>query len=183
MPDYLDSMYIPTSGPITPGGPGSAIGFGTPGFGQGGGLGINWGTSARPTDALGQTFSGPNLRDPLAPEPSSGGWFSNLFGGGSGNGNGGAGGDATGLGWNLGTARLVGGGLQTLGNLYSAWQANKLAKEQFALTKDIANTNLNSSLKAYNTQLSDRARARGVTEGQSPDQVASYIAENRLSRG
>ena len=183
MSGYLDSMFIPTSGPVTPGGAGSAIGFGIPGFGQGGGQAINWGTSARPTDALGQTFSGTNPTDSMGNPAGGGGWFSNLFGGGSSGGANGQGGDATGLGWNLGTARLVGGGLQTLGNLYSAWQANKLAKEQFALTKDIANTNLNSSLKAYNTQLSDRARARGVTEGQSPDQVASYIAENRLSRG
>lgn len=93
-----------------------------------------------------------------------------------------AGAAGSGFGWNLPTAQLGIGGLSALGNLWTAMNAQQMAKKQFALTSDIANTNLNSSLKSYNTQLADKARARGVAEGQSGDQVQAYIDANRLSR-
>lgn len=73
-------------------------------------------------------------------------------------------------------------GLQTLGNLWGAFQAQKLAKKQFKLTKDVTETNLANQIKSYNTALADRARSRGVMEGQSPDQVSQYISSNALSR-
>ena len=46
----------------------------------------------------------------------------------------------------------------------------------------MTNTNLNNSIQSYNTSLEDRARARGVMEGQSDEQVQSYIDKNKLSR-
>lgn len=73
-------------------------------------------------------------------------------------------------------------GLQTLGNLWGAFQAQKLAKKQFAFTKDFAEANLANQIKSYNTAIADRARSRGVMEGQSPDQVSNYISANSLYR-
>lgn len=68
-------------------------------------------------------------------------------------------------------------------NIYSGLQANKLAREQFRFTRDVTNTNLNNNIQSYNTQIEDRARARGAVEGQTADQVQGYIDRNRLSRG
>jgi hypothetical protein len=73
-------------------------------------------------------------------------------------------------------------GLQTLGGLWNAFQAMKLAKKQFKFTKDITETNLANQMKSYNTALADRARGRGVMEGQTSDQVAQYINANSLAR-
>lgn len=73
-------------------------------------------------------------------------------------------------------------GLGTLGNLWGAFQANKLARDQLDFTKNITNTNLNNSIQSYNTSLADRARARGIAENQDQSQIDEYIARNRLSR-
>jgi len=85
-----------------------------------------------------------------------------------------------GLGFNLDTAQLALGGLQTIGSLWQAWEANKLAKESFKFQKDFANTNLANSIQSYNTTLDDRIRSRGFTEGQSADQIQGYLDKNRL---
>lgn len=110
-----------------------------------------------------------------APQSGGGGLFSSLFSQGS---------DATngGFGWNIGTGRLAMSGLGALGNLWSSFQAQDLAKKQFGLTRDVMNTNLANQIKSYNTRLSDIARARGVTEGQSQAQVDDYVTRNQLSR-
>lgn len=73
-------------------------------------------------------------------------------------------------------------GANTLGNLWGAWQANKLAKQQLSFTKDIGNANLNNSIKSYNTTLADRAGSRAAMEGWSPERTQAYIAENKLTR-
>lgn len=86
----------------------------------------------------------------------------------------------SGLGFNVGTMQLALGGLQTLGSLWQAWEANKLAKEQFKFQKDFANTNLANSIKSYNTALEDRGRSRAFTEGQSETEAQAYIDGNRL---
>ncbi|MCF8861665.1 hypothetical protein KIP58_22025 [Xanthomonas campestris pv. campestris] len=88
----------------------------------------------------------------------------------------------SGLGFNMDTLQLGLSGLSTVGNLWNAFQAQKLAKQQFAFTKDITNANLANQIKSYNTTLSDRARSRGVVEGQSQDSVDQYIRDNSLSR-
>lgn len=73
-------------------------------------------------------------------------------------------------------------GLSTLGGLWNAWQANKLAKQSFNFTKEITNTNLNNQIKSYNTTLEDRTRARGAMEGQDQATMQSYLDKNLLTR-
>lgn len=102
---------------------------------------------------------------PSAPRTGSGGMFGN-----------------SGIGMNMDTLQLGLSGLSAVGNFWNAYQAQKLAKQQFQFTKDITNTNLANQIKSYNTTLSDRARSRGVVEGQSQAQVDQYIADNSLSR-
>lgn len=74
------------------------------------------------------------------------------------------------------------GVVNTIGNLWGAYQANKMAKKDFAFRKDITETNLANQIQSYNTALSDRARSRAFTEGQSDSQRDQYIAENSLKR-
>lgn len=91
-------------------------------------------------------------------------------------------GNGYGLGWNVPTAGLALGGLQAIGSLWNAWEANKLAKKQFNFTKDVTNTNLGNSIRAYNTTLEDRARSRAVVEGQTPAQAQAYVDKNKATR-
>lgn len=96
----------------------------------------------------------------------------------------GVGGAGTGFNFGLNAPTLQMGlsGLNTLGNLWGAWQANSLARDQLDFTKSVTNTNLNNSIRSYNTALEDRARSRGFTEGRSDSEVQDYISANRLSR-
>ena len=87
---------------------------------------------------------------------------------------------STPLGWNIGTGQLVLGGIGTIGNLWSAWQAQKLAKEQFNYQKGITDTNLANQIQSYNTALSDRMTARGFMQGDSQSTIDQYIAENSM---
>lgn len=89
----------------------------------------------------------------------------------------------TGFGWNMNTAQLGLGALQSLGGLFNAFQSNRLARDQFNFTKEFANTNLNNSIQSYNTSLSDRANARAKVQGDSDSERDAYIAANRLTRG
>lgn len=84
------------------------------------------------------------------------------------------------LGMNIPTFQLGLSGLSTVGNLYGAFQANKLANSQFDYTKKITDTNLANSIKSYNTTLSDRAAARGSVEGWSDAQTSDYVNKNKL---
>ena len=85
------------------------------------------------------------------------------------------------LGFNLDTLRLGLGGLQTIGNLWNSFQANKLASEQFDFTKGITKTNLANSIQSYNTSLADRINARSFTEGRPEGYAAGYIADNKMT--
>lgn len=72
------------------------------------------------------------------------------------------------------------GGLQTIGNLWGAFQQAKLAKKQYRLSRDTAQANLTNQIKSYNTALEDRARSRGMVEGQSAAQTQAYVDQNKL---
>ena len=97
---------------------------------------------------------------------------------------GGAAGGASsaGFGFNLPTAQLALGGIQTIGSLWNAFEANKLAKKQFAFQKDVTETNLRNQIQSYNTTLEDRSRSRAHTEGQSAETAQAYVDNNRLRR-
>lgn len=88
---------------------------------------------------------------------------------------------ATPFGFNLGTGQMLFSGLGSIGNLLNSFQANQMAGKQFNFTRDLANTNLTNQIKAYNTRLEDRARARAVTEGKDENYVSSYIDKNKLA--
>lgn len=89
-------------------------------------------------------------------------------------------GTGSGFGLNLGTLNVALQGLSTIGSLWQAWEANKLAKEQFKTSKAFANANLANQIQSYNTALEDRSRSRAFTEGQSAEEAQSYIDKNRL---
>ena len=91
----------------------------------------------------------------------------------------------SGLGFNLGTLNMGVNALAAVGGLYNAFQSNKLAKEQFAFTKEVTNTNLNNQIKTYNTTLEDRALARGRLNGEADPSAyaAAYTDKNKISRG
>lgn len=86
------------------------------------------------------------------------------------------------LGMNIPTLQLGLGALGSLADIYSGFQANKLAKDQLSFTKNITNTNLNNQIKSYNTALEDRARSRATAENRDQSTADEYIAANRLSR-
>lgn len=91
-------------------------------------------------------------------------------------------GSSSGLGMNLGT---LGAGMQGLTALSGFLQGNKalgLAKDQFKFQKGLANTNLNNSIKSYNTALEDKLTARGAAQGDDPITTQEKIDRNRLSR-
>lgn len=84
------------------------------------------------------------------------------------------------IGLNTNTANMALSGLQTIGNLFAAFQANKLAKQQFKYTKKVTDANLGNQIQSYNTALSDRINSRYVVEGKSPEQAQSYLDVNKL---
>ena len=84
------------------------------------------------------------------------------------------------IGGPMGIANAGLGLVQTIGSLWSAYNANKLAKEQFKFTKGITETNLANQIQSYNTALGDRARSRAGVEGQTDAQRDAYIRDNQL---
>lgn len=88
----------------------------------------------------------------------------------------------SGLGFNTGTMGLLLGGIQTIGNLWNAWEQNKLAREQFKFSKDITNQNLANQMQSYNTNLQTVADLRASTEGWSGQDARQYVKDNKLNR-
>ncbi len=86
------------------------------------------------------------------------------------------------FGLNFDTGKLALQGLGTIGSLWAAFQAQKLAKKQFSMTKKVTEANLGNSIASYNTTLEDRARSRAAVEGQSQEQMNAYIDKNRLAK-
>jgi hypothetical protein len=93
----------------------------------------------------------------------------------------GMGGIFGGIGANVDTAKLALGGLATVGQLYGAYQAQKLAKAQFDYTRQVTDRNLANQTQSYNTALDDRIESRAATQGNmSAADVAAYKAKNRM---
>lgn len=88
------------------------------------------------------------------------------------------------LGLNSGTLGLGLGAVQSIGNLWNSWNANRLARDQFNFTKDVTNTNLNNQIQSYNTALADRAntRAQANSSNFTSEDASNYIRNNSLSR-
>lgn len=72
------------------------------------------------------------------------------------------------------------GALQTVGGLWQAYSAGKLAKESLKTQKAAYERNASNQEKSYNTALEDRIRARYATEGRSSAEADSYISKNKL---
>lgn len=86
------------------------------------------------------------------------------------------------FGWNMDTANFGLKGLATLGNLWGAFQGNKLARKQFGLARDAYNTNLTNQIKSYNTTLEERIKGRHPTNDVAAQAKAdAYIAANKLT--
>ena len=79
-----------------------------------------------------------------------------------------------------GGAGMVLGGVQVLGNLWNAYNQNKIAKEQMSFARDQWNTNLTNQTKTYNTALEDRIRGRYAKGTRSEEQLSGEIDRHRL---
>ncbi|AZO48044.1 hypothetical protein [Mesorhizobium sp. M4B.F.Ca.ET.058.02.1.1] len=106
--------------------------------------------------------NGPAGAFPAAPGASKG-MFSGLGG-------------VSGLDW----GKLALGGLQTIGSLWQAWEANKLAKAQFNFQKEFAQKNLANQIQSYNTTLEDRSNSRAFTQGDSQATADAYYQSHKL---
>ena len=97
---------------------------------------------------------------------------------------GGAGAPQTGQGpgfWSKeGGAGLILGGVQVLGNLWSSYQAHKMAKEQMSFAREQWDTNLQNQTQTYNTALEDRIRGRYAEGVRSDSEVQGEIDRNSL---
>jgi hypothetical protein len=79
-----------------------------------------------------------------------------------------------------GGAGLILGGIQVLGNLWSSFQAHKMAKEQMAFAREQWDTNLANQTQTYNTALEDRIRGRYATGTRSEEQLQGEIDQHSL---
>jgi len=81
---------------------------------------------------------------------------------------------------NWGNIGKIGSGLETLGNIWNAYQQTKMAKESFNFQKQAYAEQLGDSRQVYNTSLEGRARARFNTEGGSQEQADQYVNNHAL---
>lgn len=68
----------------------------------------------------------------------------------------------------------------SLANAWQAYEANKLAKEQFGFQKEAFNTNLANQIKTYNTTLAGRREGSAGFRGESAQATADYIKKHSL---
>lgn len=152
---------------------------GNPGYGAGGTnfmTPLNSGnTSSLGLNELSTDLSGPEYS-------SSGNWFLDWFRGSDSPSDVSTGTNQAqvGFGFNMPTLELGIKGLSALGNLWSGYQASKMAQRQYDLAKEAYQTNLANSIKSYNTALTDRIRARAAMETGDKNAYDSYLEENKL---
>lgn len=87
------------------------------------------------------------------------------------------------FGLNLDTTKLALSGLGTAANLWSAFNMQKLARDQFNFTKQTTQTNMGNQVKSYNTALDDKIRSRAIVEGMSGTEAQAYMDKHKLSMG
>lgn len=91
-----------------------------------------------------------------------------------------------GLGWGnmkfMDKANVVLGGIGTLGKIWSAFQANKIARDSLDFQKQAFDTNLSNQRASYNVALEDRADSRAAYAGTPEARAAAdeYIAKHRI---
>jgi hypothetical protein len=88
------------------------------------------------------------------------------------------------LSW-FGDGKNLEGAAKGLGALTQAWgayQGNKMAKANLAFQKDAFNTNMNNSIRSYNTGLEDRIRGRTSSYDGKENDVQAYLSKHSLSR-
>lgn len=86
------------------------------------------------------------------------------------------------FGFNANTFGNVMGGLNSLGQLWGSYQANKLAKDQWKTQKSILNTNMMNQIGAYNNQLRDKLDSRAYTEGRSQASADKQYEERKARK-
>ena len=106
--------------------------------------------------------------------PSSGPGSGNLLNGATSNGL------NTGFGMNIGTGQLALNGLSTLGNLWTAWNAQQLAQQSFNFNKTLASDNYANQAQAYNTQLGNIESERASMTNQTPAQAQAYVQQHSV---
>ena len=79
-----------------------------------------------------------------------------------------------------GGAGMILGGVQVLGNLWSSFQAHKMAKEQMAFAREQWDTNLANQTQTYNTALEDRIRGRYAQGTKTEGELQSQIDKHSL---
>ena len=81
-----------------------------------------------------------------------------------------------------GGAGMVLGGVQVLGNLWSTYQQQKMAKEQMSFAREQWDTNLANQTQTYNTALRDKAQGAANYAGKAgdPNFVDDYVDRNKL---
>jgi hypothetical protein len=70
-------------------------------------------------------------------------------------------------GFGIEEGKLALGGLQTLGQLYAAWQSAKLANKSYKQNKKMSEANYAMQMKGWNEALDGRNRTREIVEGSS----------------
>lgn len=83
-------------------------------------------------------------------------------------------------GFNLGSVSDIASILGGFGQLWSGFQANKLAKDALGFQKEAYRTNLENQTSSYNLALEDRIRSRYAQQGGTRAQADAYINDHRL---
>lgn len=86
------------------------------------------------------------------------------------------------FGFNANTFGNVMGGLNSLGQLWGSYQANKLAKNQWKVQKSVLNTNMMNQIGSYNNQLRDKLDSRAYTEGRSQESADKQYEERKARK-
>ena len=91
-------------------------------------------------------------------------------------------GPSTPLDWNVGTMQLGLSGIQTLGNLWTSWNAIDLAKKNYNMQHNLSQANLDNQVQTTNNALEDKINSRYVTEGKSSADASNYLSSHELKK-